>query len=58
MSKIDLGPYATWGEAERIAANVMRFYQEFAGHDEVEINFLEAFQRMAELYYAKRPQVP
>jgi glyoxylase-like metal-dependent hydrolase (beta-lactamase superfamily II) len=55
IRKIELGPYATWGEAERIAANVMRFYQEFAGQDEVEINYLEAFQHMAELYYARRP---
>jgi glyoxylase-like metal-dependent hydrolase (beta-lactamase superfamily II) len=55
ISKIELGPYATWGEAERIAANVMRFYQEFAGQDEVDINYLEAFQHMAELYYARRP---
>jgi glyoxylase-like metal-dependent hydrolase (beta-lactamase superfamily II) len=54
ISKIELGPYATWGEAERIAANVMRFYQEFAGQDEVDINYLEAFQHMAELYYARR----
>jgi hypothetical protein len=33
----------------------MRFYQEFAGQDEVDINYLEAFQHMAEIYYARRP---
>jgi glyoxylase-like metal-dependent hydrolase (beta-lactamase superfamily II) len=53
IPKIDLGPYAAWGEAERLAANVLRFYQEFAGADEVELNYLEVFQRMAKLYYAK-----
>jgi glyoxylase-like metal-dependent hydrolase (beta-lactamase superfamily II) len=54
ISKIELGPYAVWGEAERLAANVMRFYQEFAGQEQVEINFLDAFQQMAMLYYARR----
>jgi hypothetical protein len=49
---VDLGPYADWGEAERLAANVMRFYQEFAGQEQVEVNYFEAFQRMAEIYYA------
>ena len=52
IRKIDLGTYADWGESERIAANVMRFYQEFAGQEHVEVNYLEAFQRMAEIYYA------
>jgi glyoxylase-like metal-dependent hydrolase (beta-lactamase superfamily II) len=30
-SAIDLGPYAQWGEANRIAVNVPRLYQEFRG---------------------------
>jgi cyclase len=55
VTRIELGPYAAWGEAERIAANVMRFYQEFAGQERVEINYFEAFQQMADLYYARRP---
>jgi cyclase len=54
VSKIDLGPYAEWGEAERLATNVMRFYQELAGQDTVEIDYLQAFQQMAELYYASK----
>lgn len=48
---IDLGQYAEWGESERIAANVMRFYQEHAGEEKVDTDYLVAFQRMAELYY-------
>jgi glyoxylase-like metal-dependent hydrolase (beta-lactamase superfamily II) len=54
IQKIELGPYAEWGEAERLATNVMRCYQECAGQETVEINYLEAFQRMAELYYTSR----
>ncbi|MGQ4808707.1 hypothetical protein NKDENANG_02095 [Candidatus Entotheonellaceae bacterium PAL068K] len=54
IANIKLGPYADWGEAERLATNVMRFYQEFAGQEKVEINYLDAFQKMAELYYADR----
>jgi cyclase len=52
LSRIDLGPYTEWGEAERLATNVMRFYQELAGQEDVEINYVEAFQKMAELYFA------
>lgn len=28
---IDLGPYAAWGEPERIVPNVLRLYQDFSG---------------------------
>jgi glyoxylase-like metal-dependent hydrolase (beta-lactamase superfamily II) len=54
INAIELGPYAAWGEAERLATNVLRFYQELEGQDKVEINYLEAFQKMAELYYARK----
>ncbi len=54
ITAIELGPYADWGEAERLATNVMRFYQELDGQEHVEINYLEAFQKMAELYYARQ----
>ncbi len=31
IMSIDLGPYAAWGEPERIVPNVMRLYQDFSG---------------------------
>jgi len=34
VSAIDLGEYRAWGEANRVAANVARCYQEFRGEIE------------------------
>ena len=31
LQEIDLGPYAAWAEPERVAPNVLRLYQDFAG---------------------------
>ncbi len=31
IMEIDLGPYAAWGEPERIVPNVLRLYQDFSG---------------------------
>ncbi|GIX49793.1 MAG: hypothetical protein KatS3mg131_4004 [Candidatus Tectimicrobiota bacterium] len=55
IHQIELGPYAAWGEAERLAANVLRFYQEFAGAAHQEVDYLEAFRYMAELYFRRHP---
>lgn len=45
---IDLGDFASWGDAERIAVNVDTLYREFSG-DDAEANALELFAAMAEL---------
>jgi cyclase len=45
---IDLGPYADWGDAERIAVNVISAYREF-DPDQPPVERLELFTRMAAL---------
>lgn len=45
---IDLGPYADWGDSERIAVNVMSAYREF-NPAQPEVNRTELFSRMAAL---------
>ena len=45
---IDLGGYAAWSDAERIAVNVATLYREFSGSDESP-NALELFTMMARL---------
>jgi cyclase len=43
---IPLGPYAVWGDAERIVVNVATLYREFA-EDNSPVNALELFSGMA-----------
>jgi len=43
---IDPGPYAAWGEKERIAVNVAALYREFR-HDDNPLNRIELFKLMA-----------
>lgn len=45
---ISLGPYAGWGEAERLIPNVFRLYAQFRGHPEGPIDVARAFAAMAE----------
>lgn len=45
---IDLGPYSSWGEKERIAINVSALYKEFEG-DDTPLNTIELFGLMAAL---------
>lgn len=45
---IDMGPYGSWGEKERIAINVAALYKEFKG-DETPLNAIELFGLMARL---------
>ena len=45
---IDLSPFATWGDAERIIINVDSMYREFAGKEE-KTSPLELFTHMAEM---------
>lgn len=44
---IDLGPYADWGDPERIVVNVMSAYREF-DPSQPEVDRLELFTRMAQ----------
>lgn len=53
ISRIDLGAYADWGESERVAANVMRFYQLHAGETEVVVDYQTVFHQMAQIYYGE-----
>ncbi|MBU2548882.1 MAG: MBL fold metallo-hydrolase [Proteobacteria bacterium] len=48
LADIDLGPYARWGESERIAVNLNRLYAEFRG-DDSPANVIELFTSMAAL---------
>lgn len=46
---IAIGPYAAWGEAERLLPNVHRLYAQFRGDPEGPIDVVRAFSGMAEL---------
>jgi hypothetical protein len=48
VSDIDLGPFAEWGEWERIAVNVRAVYRELDGGD---LSPIELFGAMAALKY-------
>ncbi|MEE2674316.1 MAG: MBL fold metallo-hydrolase [Myxococcota bacterium] len=48
VKDIALGPYASWGDAERIAVNVHTLYREFGGSDE-RASPVELFSLMAGL---------
>jgi cyclase len=55
IGRIELGPYADWGDWERIAANVMRFYQLLDGQIKAPVNYQTIFQGIANTYYARQP---
>jgi glyoxylase-like metal-dependent hydrolase (beta-lactamase superfamily II) len=55
VERIELGPYAEWGDWERIAANVMRFYQLLDGQIEAPVSYQVIFQGIARTYYARQP---
>jgi len=46
---IDLGPYAEWGDSERLAINVLAAYREFAPTPPAAPTMVELFGLMAEL---------
>ncbi|HIG25214.1 MAG TPA: MBL fold metallo-hydrolase [Acidimicrobiia bacterium] len=50
VKEIDLGPYAQWGEWERIAVNVHAIYREIDGRSDLQ-SPLDLFAAMAELKY-------
>ena len=50
VQEIDLGPYAQWGEWERIAVNVHAIYREIDGRSDLQ-SPLDLFAAMAELKY-------
>lgn len=53
IGRIELGPYAEWGDWERIAANVMRFYQLLDGQIEAPVSYQVIFEGIANTYYAR-----
>ncbi|MBI4767789.1 MAG: hypothetical protein HY787_24870 [Deltaproteobacteria bacterium] len=48
ISDIDLGPYAAWGEKERIAVNVAALFKEFR-NDDNPLNAIELFGLMVKM---------
>ncbi|CAA0082024.1 2,4-dinitroanisole O-demethylase subunit alpha [Halioglobus japonicus] len=51
---IALGDYSSWGDAERIAVNVMSLYREYDGQLDLAPSPLDAFQLMADVRRAQR----
>lgn len=51
---IDLGPYADWGESERVFINVNALYREF-GSERVVDDVMTLFAEMGSLWEADRP---
>ena len=50
---IELGPYAEWGEPERIAPNVLRLYEDFSGRPWAPLDFA-AFYGLQRAWLARR----
>ena len=54
INKVHLGIYGEWEAAERVAANMIRFYQILSGQVDDPVNIPQVFQSMAETYYARK----